>query len=139
MKIDLIDNPSDETINVLSEKLAAFTQAQREVSARYPIAVVITDSQENIIAGAEGVSFGDWFHLNSLWLDKPLRGQGYGSKILQKIEQAAKKRGCKSCLLTTLDFQAKPFYQKHGYQVVWCQEDYPKTGCKYFMSKKFSD
>jgi ribosomal protein S18 acetylase RimI-like enzyme len=39
-------------------------------------------------------------------------------------------------MLETLNFQAKPFYEKFGYQVVWTQENYPKTGCQYFMVKQ---
>jgi hypothetical protein len=39
-------------------------------------------------------------------------------------------------LLDTLEFQAKPFYQHHGYQVQWVQQDYPFAGgAKYFMTK----
>jgi ribosomal protein S18 acetylase RimI-like enzyme len=64
-----------------------------------------------------------------------LRGQNIGSQILKEIEQAAKKRGCTQCLLDTLNFQAMPFYEKHGYQTQWVQQGYPKTGCKYYMLK----
>jgi len=38
--------------------------------------------------------------------------------------------------LTTFGFQAKPFYEKHGYQVVYEQKNYPRTGSKYFMEKR---
>lgn len=39
-------------------------------------------------------------------------------------------------LLDTLEFQAKPFYQRHGYHIEWVQQDYPFAGgSKYYMTK----
>ncbi len=59
-----------------------------------------------------------------------------GTKILLMLEETAIKRGCKFVLLDTLNFQARPFYEKHGYEVKWTQQNYPKDGCKYFMVKE---
>jgi hypothetical protein len=52
------------------------------------------------------------------------------------IEASIKKRGCIKCLLDTLNFQAMPFYEKHGYITQLTQQSSPKTGCKYFMVKE---
>ena len=52
-----------------------------------------------------------------------------------QLESAAVGRGCQYSLLDTLNFQAAPFYQKFRYEKKWVQENYPKTGCKYFMVK----
>jgi ribosomal protein S18 acetylase RimI-like enzyme len=90
-----------------------------------------------VIAGAAARSFGDWLLLDTLWVSEVLRGQDIGSKMLAEIEAMGIERGCKKCLLDTLNFQAKPFYEHRGYQVQWVQEGYPKTGCKYFMVKTF--
>lgn len=68
-------------------------------------------------------------------LDESIRGQGIGSDLLTEAEQIAKARGCSFVILDTLDFQARPFYERHGYQVQWTQANYPLTGCKYFMTK----
>ncbi|MFQ3210090.1 MAG: ribosomal protein S18 acetylase RimI-like enzyme, partial [Colwellia sp.] len=81
-------------------------------------------------------TFGDWLLINTLWVSNELRGQDIGSNILKEIEFAAKQRGCVKCLLDTLNFQAMPFYEKHGYQTQWIQKNYPRTGCKYFMLKE---
>ena len=74
--------------------------------------------------------------LDTLWVSENLRGQNIGSQLLEKIELIAKNRGCKKCLLDTLNFQAAPFYEKYGYQTQWIQNGYPRTGCKYFMVKQ---
>lgn len=136
MKIEVLDRPEQALIELLDTKIAEFNWANWEVQERLPIAVQIKDDNGEVIAGSAGRTFGDWLQINTLWVSETLRGQQLGSKILQAIEQAAKNRGCVNCLLDTLNFQAMPFYKKHGYQVQWIQENYPKTGCKYYMVKR---
>ena len=135
MKIEVLNNPEPSLIAYLDNKIAEFNWANWEVSERLPLAVQIKNDQGEVIAGAAGRTFGDWLLINTLWVADELRGQNVGTEILKEIEAAAKKRGCNKCLLDTLNFQAMPFYEKHGYQTQWIQQDYPKTGCKYFMLK----
>ena len=138
MNIEVIENPEAELIALLDKKIADFNWAHWEVSERKAIAVKISDDNGQVIAGAAGRTFGDWLMINTLWVSETLRGQNVGSKILQQIELAAQARGCNKALLDTLNFQAKPFYEKHGYQVQWTQQGYPKTGCRYYMMKQLN-
>lgn len=135
MNIEVLDKPEQELIDYLDNKISEFNWAHWEVSERTPLAVQIKNDQGVVIAGAAGRSFGNWLLLDTLWVSDELRGQHIGSKILKEIEAAGKKRGCIKCLLDTLNFQAMPFYEKHGYTTKWVQQNYPKTGCKYFMEK----
>lgn len=137
MNIEVIQNPEKALIDYLDQKIADFNWAHWEVSERKPLAVQITNDLGEVIAGAAGRTFGDWLLINTLWVADELRGQNIGSQILKAIESAAIQRGCTKCLLDTLNFQAMPFYEKHGYKTQWVQEKYPKTGCKYFMLKEF--
>ena len=139
MKIEVIENPELDLIAFLDAKIAEFNWAHWEVSERKAIAVKLNDESGDVIAGAAGRTFGDWLMINTLWVSDTLRGQQVGSKILHKMEQAAKARGCNKALLDTLNFQAMPFYEKHGYQVQWTQQGYPKTGCRYYMMKQLSE
>lgn len=132
----MVENPETELIAFLDKKIAEFNWAHWEVSERKAIAVKLNAENGDVIAGAAGRTFGDWLMINTLWVSETLRGQQVGSKILHKIEQAAQARGCNKVLLDTLNFQAMPFYEKHGYQVQWTQQGYPKTGCRYYMMKE---
>lgn len=136
MNIEVLDSPEQSLIDFLSQKIADFNWANWEVSERVPLAVQVKSDSGEVIAGAAARTFGDWLLLDTLWVAEELRGKDVGSEILNKVENTAKSRGCTKCLLDTLDFQAMPFYEKHGYKVKWTQEGYPKTGCKYFMVKK---
>ena len=136
MNIELIENPKKELIDYLDKKIDDFNWGNWEVGERLPLAVQIKNDNDEVIAGSTARSFGDWLLLDILWVSEELRGQNVGSQILKKVEEVGKKRGCKKCLLDTLNFQAMPFYEKHGYKIQWVQEGYPKTGCKYFMVKQ---
>jgi len=136
MNIEILENPEQELIDYLDKKIADFNWANWEVSERLPLAIQIKNDAGEVIAGAAARTFGDWLLLNTLWVSEELRGQDVGSQILKKIEEAGKNRGCIKCLLDTLNFQAMPFYKKHGYKIKWIQDGYPKTGCKYFMVKQ---
>jgi ribosomal protein S18 acetylase RimI-like enzyme len=136
MHIEVLENPEQELIDYLDKKINDFNWAHWEVNKRTPLAAQIKNEQGEVIAGATARSFGDWLLLDTLWVSDTLRGQNIGSKLLKAIEESGKKRGCVKILLDTLNFQAKPFYEKHGYKTQWVQEGYPKTGCKYFMLKE---
>jgi ribosomal protein S18 acetylase RimI-like enzyme len=135
MNIQTLENPQQSLINFLDDQIIKFNLANREINDRKPLAVQIKNDRGDIIAGAAGRTFGRWLQLNTLWVSESMRGKNLGSQILSAIEVAAKTRGCDQCLLETLNFQAMPFYKKHGYEIQWTQENYPKTGCKYFMLK----
>ncbi len=136
MNLEVLENPDKALIDFLDSKIDEFNWANWEVTERLPLAVQLKDDKGLVQAGASARSFGDWLLLDTLWVSDALRGQNIGSKILKELETAGRNRGCTQCLLDTLNFQAKPFYEKHGYKVKWVQEGYPKTGCKYFMVKQ---
>jgi GNAT superfamily N-acetyltransferase len=136
MNIEILDEPEQALINFLDKKIADFNWAHWEVNERKPLAIQITDDQGGIIAGSSARTFGNWLLINTLWVDESLRGKKVGTRILAELEKAASERGCTLSMLDTLNFQAMPFYEKHGYQTKWVQEHYPKTGCKYFMVKE---
>ena len=55
--------------------------------------------------------------LEDLWVDERYRHQGIGSMIIREVERIAKEKGCRVVTLGTASFMARPFYEKHGYQV----------------------
>lgn len=136
MQIEILQNPDKETINYFTNKIDEYNHARWDIKEKIPLAIQVKNEKGERIAGGTGKTFGHWFLLDILWVSDTLRGQNMGSKLLTALEQEAKNRGCKFVLLDTLDFQARPFYEKHGYLVKWTQEQYPTQGSKYFMVKE---
>lgn len=135
MNLLLIDDESTDFAEAVRQKIVAFNQVQWQGLSRKNLGLKLQDSEGKLLAGISGKTFGNWFLIDYLWVDESLRHQKIGSRLLLEAELKAKARGCQFALLDTLDFQAKPFYERHGCHVQWIQQAYPETGSKFFMVK----
>lgn len=135
MKLETVETPDPDLAAFFTARIDEFNEARWEVKRKIPIAVKVTDDAGEIKGGGAGKTFGFWFLLDHLWVHDSCRGQDLGSRVLRALEEAARARGCRHVLLDTLGFQARGFYEKHGYRVRWTQEHYPREGCKHFMTK----
>jgi hypothetical protein len=54
------------------------------------------------------------------------------------LEAEARARGCIGVWLDTLSFQARPFYEKHGYALFGSIEDQPPGHARHFLFKRFN-
>jgi GNAT superfamily N-acetyltransferase len=60
---------------------------------------------------------------------------GYGAKLIVAAEDEARTQGCHGVYLTTFSFQARPFYEKFGYEVIADIRDYPKGHSHHVLKK----
>ena len=101
-----------------------------------PLAIFLKDERNAVLGGALGHVWGGWLDLDALWVAEPFRGEGYGAKLLRAAEDEARTQGCHGVFLTTFSFQAKPFYEKFGYEVVADIPDYPNGHSHHVLTKK---
>ena len=101
--------------------------------------LAIRDDQGEVVGGLIGSVLWNWLHVHVIWVSKELRGQDYGSKLLKEAESEAIRRGCKFAKLHTFSFQAKPFYERHGYSVIAETEDFPEGHTQYLMFKQLNE
>ncbi len=102
---------------------------------RKDLAIYIRNDDDEIIGGLIGHTFGKWFIIKYLWIDKELRNKGFGAKILETAEDEAIKRGCQFAFVDTFNFQAPMFYNKAGYKEVLELESYPTNGKRQYFRK----
>lgn len=101
------------------------------------VSFILRDEEEKILGGITGTIFWYHLHINFLWVDDTLRGEGYGEKLLQSIEEIAVENKCNLIQLDTFSFQAPKFYQKYGYEVVGIIEDHPiQEHQQYYLLKR---
>ena len=55
--------------------------------------------------------------------------------MLLALEDKARERGCEFSHLDTFSYQARPFYEKLGYEVFATLEDYPPGQQRFYMKK----
>ncbi len=102
---------------------------------REPFALVIEREDGGFLAGMQGVSYYGCFHIELLLVTDEMRGRGAGKRLLVEAKKLALERGCKMMTLETMDFQAKPFYEKNGFEVEFMQRGFVNDVCMYFMKK----
>lgn len=106
-------------------------------SEEYEDLTVVGRADDGRIMGAAlGEAGRGWLHVSVLWVDEPFRGQGLGTELLAAMEAEGRRRGCHSAYLDTFSYQARPFYEKLGYEVFGTLEDYPPSHQRFFLRKR---
>ncbi|RAZ67667.1 GNAT family N-acetyltransferase [Planococcus maitriensis] len=103
------------------------------------LSFVLKDDDGTILGGITASTFWRRLHVDFLWVDERLRGQGQGKVLLEKVEQAAKEKGCRLITLDTFSFQAPDFYKRNGYEVFGMLEDHPKGFSQCFLQKRLEN
>ena len=135
--IRVVSDPraSSEDVDFVRDGLSLFNVAATGDSYYSPLAIFLRDERDAILGGAYGHVRGGWLDLSLLWIAGPLRGRGYGRKLLEAAEDEARSQGCRGVFLSTFSFQARPFYERFGYEVIADIADYP-IGHTYHVLKK---
>ena len=104
-----------------------------------PFAAVIRDGESGpVIGGAWGQSYYRWLFIELLAVPEAQRGQGFGRRILHMADAEARRRGCVGIWLDTFSFQARGFYEKHGFSVFGRIDDYPEPHHRVFLAKRLT-
>jgi GNAT superfamily N-acetyltransferase len=86
---------------------------------------IIARAAVGVIAGISGWTWGNCCELQSLWVKPSLRGRGLATRLLAAAEAEATARGCSQTVRFTYAFQARALYERNGYELVGCVEDFP--------------
>ena len=135
LRITSESRASPEDAAVIHDGLARFNVAATKHTYYSPVAIFLRDDRDAVLGGALGDVWGGWLDLVYLWIAEPLRGQGYGKRLLQAAEDEARAHGCQGVFLESLGFQARPFYERYGYEVFAELPDRPAGYTSYFMKK----
>jgi GNAT superfamily N-acetyltransferase len=95
----------------------------------------LKDRGGTVRGGLVGFVAWRWLSVDILWVDELLRGQGHGRALVEQAEGVARAAGCVGVKLDTYEFQARPFYERLGYEVYGVLEGYPADTRTYSMKK----
>ena len=130
---------SEQDKDFVREALALHNVAVTQDAYYSPLAIFLRDERGAILGGALGDIYGGWLHLTFLWVAGPLRGLGYGRQLLEAAEEEARTQGCRGVHLSTHSFQARPFYEKLGYEIVGEIPDHPAGHPLFFLKKALAE
>lgn len=129
-------SPAPEDIAQLGKGLSEYAK-QHGHKAIESFGFFVRDKNSQVVAGCNGnIGYG-WVYIDQLWVDESLRGQGYGTALMQAAEQLAKEKNCAAAAICTMDWEALDFYKKLGYQVEFARAVPMKTPTCYFLRKDF--
>jgi ribosomal protein S18 acetylase RimI-like enzyme len=139
MDFDLTTSPSTEDAKTISQGLINFNNkanpdlvSEKEVK----FSIFARNKEGNIIGGLRALCFWNTLHIELVWVSTEHREKGTGSGLVQQAERFALQQGYELALLETTSWQAKPFYEKLGYELMATLAQYPKDHATHFMKKK---
>ncbi len=137
MKTDFtLDHELDEGgADELGRRLDAFNARASGIDDQAALRIGLRDARGRLAGGVVGSTWCGWLYISTLWVDEELRRRALGSRLLAAAEDQARARGCRHACLTTFSFQARPFYERHGYTLFGQLDDYPAGGSMFFMKK----
>lgn len=131
--------PTKENLQTISKGIQSFNQSHLPDDVVFEpdtkFAVFARNENGDVIGGIRANAFWNYCIIELLWLSEEARGSGAGTKLMYQAESYAKSQGFQYMRTETLDFQAKPFYEKLGYRVFGELPDCPKDHTTYCLVK----
>ena len=134
-RFSIEDHPNSNDIASLSKGLTAHTLPQTPAQVFQSIASFMRDENGKLLGCVWGYINWNWLQVGLVWLSEDLRSGGYGKQLFLALEDIARERGCEFAHLDTFSYQARPFYEKLGYEVFATLENYPPGQQRFFMKK----
>jgi GNAT superfamily N-acetyltransferase len=104
----------------------------------HPVNYVLRSERGDVLGGVLGLLWGGWLQVSYLWVSDSARGMGYGTRLMETAEAYARSQGAVAAALETYSFQARPFYERLGYEVFGRLDGYPTGHTKFFLKKNLS-
>lgn len=130
--------PTSDDVQFLEDRIYEYNSAQTGKDDGRLFAFFIRDEQDEIVAGLDGWTWAQACQIQNFWVRDDLRGRGYGHALLERAETEARSRGCTVVALNSYSFQAAPFYQHHGYELVHQLTDFPPGHHDNLLVKRLS-
>ena len=133
--IELTAEPSAADIEAVAAELVAFNRPFMG-PADFCRLGVLARQDVQLVGGLVGETARGFLFVELLWVASEYRHAGLGTRLLQTAEEEAVARGCGFVLVDTFDFQARPFYERHGYRVVGELAGFPNGHVRFTLLKQ---
>lgn len=122
--------------DIMLEGLYVQARSKKRLKKIEPFSYSIVDDKKNFIAGINGFIIYGALYIDLLWVHDKARGLGYGTLLITKAEKLAKHNSCNFLYLSTMDFEAKSFYQKLRFEIEYVRNGYDNNSVMYYLIKK---
>ena len=126
---------NDEAREFIVNGVDKYNIAVTSLPDYFPVNFVLRGERGDVLGGVLGQLWGGWLQVTHLWVTEAARGAGYGTRLIGDAEAYARSRGAVGATLETHSFQARPFYERLGYEVFSTLDGYPQGHVKFYMGK----
>ncbi|HEY3638180.1 MAG TPA: GNAT family N-acetyltransferase [Rhizomicrobium sp.] len=113
-----IEPPDEDVKNRIVSGLIAFNRAEVNQPERQYFNAVLRDGNGHVQGGIiASVNF-DVMRIEEFFVEEPWRRGGHGARLVASAEAEGARRGAKLSCVMTYSWQARPFYEKQGYQII---------------------
>jgi GNAT superfamily N-acetyltransferase len=133
LAISIETPPTKPTLEAIDHGLDVYN-AQFSPEHFTEFAVVLKAEDGSVKGGTTAIVWAGMLFIKWFWIDETLRRKGHGRALLTAAEDEGRRLGCSAVWLDTFEFQARPFYEKHGYKLFGTL-DYPAGFKRFFMQK----
>ena len=137
--VDRVEQIAPEDRDAIIDGLRAHNAAHGVQGEWRELSVVARDESGAVVGGLLAETGLGWLFVAVLWVAEAHRGSGIGSALLAEAEEEARRRGCVGVYLDTMSFQARPFYERLGYQLFGTLPDCPPGADRYYLYKRLDD
>lgn len=131
----IIQSESAALGSLLFEGVCEEAKQAKGMSRMASFGLSLLDEADKIVGGAQGVIYYGCLYVDMLWVDKRLRSQGWGAKLMAEAEMIGRNQHCTFATVNTMDWEALPFYQKIGYEIEFIRKGYEKESKLYMLRK----
>lgn len=135
VRIDFDPHGSEKEARFIEDSINLHNVAATGRADYLPLKFLLRAAGGALLGGVTGYLWGGWLHVQFLWVVPAARGAGHATRLMDAAEAYALEQGCAHATLETFSFQARPFHERRGYQVVGVVEGYPPGHAKYFLRK----
>lgn len=139
MPVTIDRDPPESVRSALSKGIAGFNRHTipdlEPNKAEIRFHAIATDEAGDLIGGLRGACYWNTLHIELLWLADHARGTGIGRQMIESAEAFAVANDCEKALVETTSWQARPFYERNGYELLATLDGRPRGHASHYLAK----
>jgi GNAT superfamily N-acetyltransferase len=136
LALEEVTQSAEDPFTALNSMLSEYNAGWVGPANHLPLWVFARDPSGKVQGGARGQTYWSWCTIDVLAVAEAYRRQGIGSRLLARVEDIARRRGCVGIRLDTTSFQAPDFYRRHEYIEYGRIEGYPPGHTRLWFMKR---
>jgi GNAT superfamily N-acetyltransferase len=109
--------------------------AEKMGKQKYKRFAISLRAGEEIVGGVVGEVWTAVLFIQFFWMEQKYRGQGFGRKLIEAIEDEARRFGATRSYVDTMSVQAPSFYRACGYQEFGSIDGYPGGVTRHWFTR----